>query len=165
MFQPFLPLTKQYIDGLIRLKKTFLVSQSYERGMNHFDNKTPVLFTDYDGLGEAQIHKSAMGMDKLAAIVDLKDPGHLGKIYSMVKPDADFMPYWSIVKNKEETQKMLLKSYMDNVRRYIDKSTHWSISRGEGVTVAMQIVYGIIFVDLRYRNQQIRVKFEVIESA
>src|ERR1700752_1984280 len=165
MFQPFLSLTKKFLDGLIRLNKLYLVSQSYPRGADHFNNeKIPILFTDYDSLGQAQIHKSAMGGDKLAAIIDLSKPSHIKKMEAMLSPDSKYLLYWSTVKDKELTMEVLKKKYIDHIRRYINTHTSWSISRGEKVNVHMQVMYGFIFVDIHYRNQQIRVKFEEIEK-
>jgi hypothetical protein len=166
MFQPFLPLTKEFLDGLVKLNKVFLVSQSYPRGADHFilENRIPILFTDYAELGQAQIHLSAVKGDKLAAIVDLRKPEHKEKIMNMFSTNADHFAYWSVVKDKEDIQKRLERRYVDNIRRYVDKHTNWRIGSNDGLNVAMQIIYGEIFVDLRYRTHQIRIKFEDIEK-
>ena len=71
MFQPFERFQREYIDRLIRLDKIYIVSQSYDRAIDHFeDPKEPVLFTDYDQLGLAQIHFSAIKNDEYGSLIN-----------------------------------------------------------------------------------------------
>jgi hypothetical protein len=62
MFQPFIEFKPQYIGKLKELKKTYLVTQTYNRVYDHFDkeHKADILVTDYDDLGMAKGHLAAL---------------------------------------------------------------------------------------------------------
>ena len=75
MFQPFELFKPEYVQKLINLNKIYLVSQTYTRAFDHFEEtKTCLLFTDYDQKGLAEIHLSAVRADKYASIIDLTKP-------------------------------------------------------------------------------------------
>src|SRR4051794_38485992 len=62
MFQPFVEFKPQYIGKLKQLKKTFLVTQTYNRAYDHFatEHKINILVTDYDDIGLAKGHLAAL---------------------------------------------------------------------------------------------------------
>lgn len=166
MFQPFLQLNQKYLDGLIRLKKTFLVSQSYKRGTEHFEDgeKTCLLFSDYEKLAEAQLHFNALKQDNFAAIIDLANEAHKMKIESLFETDSNFKPFWAIVLSKKSVEQQLKTRYMDNVRKWIGNNTNWDIKGSDTVNTQMAVTFGEIFLELKWRSRQIKVKFEDIEK-
>jgi hypothetical protein len=77
MFQPFETFKSEYINRLVKMDKKFLVSQTYNKAFDHFEEtRTDILLSDYDDLGLAQIHYSAVKHDKFASIIDLTNPKH-----------------------------------------------------------------------------------------
>src|SRR3954469_21598779 len=106
MVQPFERFKSIYIDRLIQMKKFYLVSQTYTRGFGHYDehNKTNILVTDYDDPGLAKIHFNAVLHDKFAAVIDLRNEKHKGKIMEMLEPNSTYTLYWSIVKDAKEME-------------------------------------------------------------
>jgi hypothetical protein len=166
MFQPFERFKLEYIDRLIRMNKIYIVSQSYNKAFDHFeDPKEPILFTDYDQLGLAQIHFSAVKYDKYAALINLKNPRHKLKVTEMLSDDSEYEIYWAIVKSVDEIKKRMSLKYTSNIRRYIQKNTSWRIGSDETVKPSLQIVYGELFIILKRAKQTLRVKFDEIENA
>ena len=166
MFQPFERFQREYIDRLIRLDKIYIVSQSYHRAIDHFeDPKEPVLFTDYDQLGLAQIHFSAIKNDKYASLINLKNPKHKLKVTEMLSDDSNYKVFWAIVKSMEEIKKRVALKYTGNIRRYIQKNTTWRIGSDETIRPSLQVVYGELFIILKRGNQTLRIKFDEIENA
>ena len=166
MFQPFELFKPDYINRLIRMDKIYLVSQTYDKAFDHFEaTKTGILFTDYDQLGLAQIHYSAVKNDKCASIIDLTNPKHKAKILEMLHPDSEYRLFWAIVKSIDEVKKRLDLKYKDNIRRYIMKQTTWRIDASEAIRPSLQVIYGELFIILKRGNQTLRVKFEDVENA
>ena len=166
MFQPFEKFKQEYIDRLIRMNKIYIVSQSYDKAIDHFeDPKQNILFTDYDQLGAAQIHYSAIKNDKYAALINLSNPKHKLKVSEMLCDDSNYHVYWAIVKSVDEIKKRLSLKYTANIRRYIQKNTTWRIGSDETVRPSLQVVYGELFIILKRGNQTLRIKFEEIENA
>ena len=166
MFQPFELFKPEYINRLIRMDKIYLVSQSYDKAFDHFEEtKTDILFTDYDELGLAQIHYSAVKKDKYASIIDLSNPKHKAKVLEMFHADSGYRLFWAIVKSIDDVKKRMDLKYKDNIRRYIMKQTTWRIDANEAIRPTLQVIYGELFIILKRGNQTLRVKFEDIEKA
>lgn len=166
MFQPFELFKPEYINRLIKMDKIYLVSQSYHKAFDHFeDPKTDILLTDYDQLGLAQIHFSAVKHDKYASIIDLTNPKHKEKILQMFHADSGYRLFWAIVKSADDIKKRMNLKYKDNMRRYIMKHTKWRIDASENIRPSLQVIYGELFIILKRGSQTLRVKFEDIEKA
>lgn len=166
MFQPFELFRPEYINRLIRMDKKYLVSQTYQRAFDHFEeSKTNILLSDYDQLGLAQIHLSAVKHDKFASIIDLSNPKHKEKLFEMFKDDSGYRLYWAIVKSVDEIKKRIDLKYKDNMRRYLMKHTTWRIDASETIRPTMQVIYGELFLILKRGSQTLRVKFDDIEKA
>jgi hypothetical protein len=166
MFQPFELFKPEYIDRLIKMDKKYLVSQSYHKAFDHFDDaKTDILLTDYDQLGAAQIHYSAVKHDKYASIIDLCNSKHKLKISEMLNPNSGYRLFWAIVKSIDDVKKRMDLKYKDNIRRYIMKHTTWRIGASEAIRPSLQVIYGELFIILKRGNQTLRVKFEDVENS
>ena len=166
MFQPFELFKPEYINRLIKMDKIYLVSQSYDKAFDNFEaTKTDILFTDYDELGLAQIHYSAVKKDKYASIIDLTNPKHKQKILEMFHADSGYRLFWAIVKSIDDVKRRMDLKYKDNMRRYITKQTTWRIDVSEAIRPSLQVIYGELFIILKRGNQSLRVKFEDIEKA
>ena len=120
MLQPFEQFEDTYIDRLIKLKKVYLVSQSYTRGIDHFvePERTNIILTDYDNLQYAQVHFNAVKGDKYASIIFLNKAEHKAKLGEMLSGDK-YAVYWSIVKSADQLVKSLDDKYPDHIKRYI----------------------------------------------
>lgn len=165
--QPFELFKPMYIPRLIKLKKTWLVSQSYNYGFDHFsdDQKTGLLLSDYDDVGLAKIHLAAVKRDRYAAIVDLKNETQLQRLEGILEPESKYRVFWAIVTSAEQLKKKVDARYRDNIRRYIEKNTSWRISADEQVRPQLQVIFGEVFVTLKRGSQVIRIKFEEIQKA
>lgn len=166
MLQPFVLLEKKYLPKLIELKKVYLVTQSYARGFNHFDTerRIPILVTDYDNPGLANIHFNAVKGDKYASIIRLDIEEHRKKLLEMLS-GVKYGIYWSFVQSSSDMKKRLQASYSDKFRKYIDFKTDWRIKGDETVNVeGLEVTFGELFVTLKWRTQKLRIKFEDIEK-
>jgi hypothetical protein len=166
MFQPFETFKSEYINRLVKMNKKYLVSQTYNRASNHFEEtRIDILLSDYDDLGLAQIHYSAVKHDKFASIIDLTNPKHQAKIIEMLNPDSGYRLFWAIVKSVDDIRKRIDLKYKDHIRRYIMKQTTRRIGASEAIRPSAQVIFGELFIILKRGSQSLRVKFEDIEKA
>ena len=166
MFQPFERFKQEYINGLIKLNKIYLVSQTYTKAFDHFEEaKIDLLFTDYDQKGLAEIHYSAVKNDKYASIIDLTNLKHKEKVKEMLSNESKYHVYWAIVKDIREIKKRVDLKYKNNIRRYISQNTDWRIGSDEIIKPSLQVVFGELFIILKRGSQSRRVKFDEIEKA
>lgn len=166
MFQPFETFKCEYINRLIKMDKKYLVSQTYHKAFNHFEEtRTGILLNDYDDLGLAQIHYSAVKHDKYASIIDLTKPKHRTKVIEMLHSESGYCLFWAVVKSMDDIKKRLDLKYKDNIRRYISKHTTWRMDVNAAIRPSLQVIYGELFIILKRGSQTLRVKFEDIEKA
>ncbi len=72
MFNPFSKFEEKFIPAFRKLKKRYLISQSFKRENDLFkEDKTYLLLSHYEDHGLAKIHYNAISSDKFASIIDL----------------------------------------------------------------------------------------------
>lgn len=167
MFQPFELFKPLYLKRLINLKKIYVVTQSYPAGLNNLKEvkKTGILLTDYDDIGLANIHKTAVKNDQYASVIHLTNPVHAKKLQEMLEADSPYVLYWSVVKDVENIKKRIDVKYKDHIRRYIEKNTTWRMCGEETIRPQLSVIFGELFIFLKRGAQELRVKFEVIEKS
>ncbi|MEP7278372.1 MAG: hypothetical protein ABI813_07005 [Bacteroidota bacterium] len=166
MLQPFEPMKLGYIQKLVKLKKHFLVSQTYNRYAGCFsdEDKIGVLFSEYDAEGQAQIHLNAVRHDKYASIIDLRKPKHYKRIVEMMQPRSEYFAFWAVVSNTADLEKRINLTYKDNMKAYITKHTTWRIGGEETIRPAIAVIFGELFITLKYAGQTLKVAFSDIEK-
>lgn len=166
MLQPFELFKREYIPRLVSLKKTWLVSQSYPRGANQFEEekKENILMSDYDDPGLAKVHLNAVKHDKYAAILDLQNSKHRSKLEEMLGEHSKYRIFWCIVKSAKELETSVNTRWKEHMRRYIEKHTNWRIDRNATLKPSLQVTFGELFIVLKHGSQTLRIKFDEIEK-
>lgn len=156
---------EHYITRLLLLRKTWLVTQTYNVGKDDFDTmyRTPILLTDYEEKGLADVHKAALRSDPFAAIIDLNNSRHVDKLREMLQDESGYLLYWAVLQDRERFKRRLDLKYKDNIRRYLLKNTEWRIGADEILRPKVQMIFGELFMILKWGKQELRVKFAEIE--
>lgn len=162
MFNPFSTFREKFIPTFRKVKKRFLVSQTFTRDKQ--DGKTCLIFTHYDDKGLAQIHFNAVSFDKFASIIDLENEAHREKLLTILGPQSSYIIYSSLTIDPKEVKKTVDSLFKEKVHRFINKNTDWRISRDHTVKPKLEITFGELYVVLKYGSQTIRVKLEEIEN-
>ena len=166
MFQPFELMKPEFLLKLIRLKRHYLVSQTYKQGGGPTTSpKIDLLMTDYADIGLAKGHFNALQGDRYASVIDLTKPEHLNKIREMVGEESSYRVFWAVVKSKEELERRLTSKYATHMRRYIARNTTWNVSSDKGLRPNLQMIYGDLFLVLKYGHETRRLTFEELEKS
>ena len=167
MLLPFEIMRTEYIAQMIRLKKIYLVTQSYNKGEDPFghSDKIGLIVSDYDDPGLAKIHLAAVKQDKYASIINLSSEIHLSKFTEMLQQELAYAVYWAIVKDAEQFKRKVDTHFSDHIRRYITKNTNWSIGGSATLRPQLQVIFGELFVILKYGSHELRIKFTDIEKS
>ena len=147
------------IQGMLDTKRRYLVSQANVHVSDTIGGITriPILLTDYDDLGLAKIHFNALN-ERYAAIIDLEKPAHRRKLEQMLYPDSPYRVYAAFIDSMRKVEKRLNDTYSKKIRNYVAKNTTWRISADNIVSPKLQLIFGELFVILRYAGQEIRFK-------
>ncbi|MEJ7610973.1 MAG: hypothetical protein WKF88_07320 [Ferruginibacter sp.] len=167
MIQPFEIFSEQYLARLIRLRKIYLVTQTYSRGKPFPGTvKTEtILVTDYDDRGIAEIHYKAVREDKYAAVIDLAKEKHLATMHEMLSAGSKYTLYWSVANDPAKFKKIVSIKFKNNIRRYISAQTNWRIGADTVIQSQVECTFGELYINIKRGDQRLRVKFEEIEKA
>jgi hypothetical protein len=167
MLQPFERFRPMFIPRLVELEKFYLVSQTYTRYTDHSEAppKISLLLTDYAEEDMAKTHLHALRNDKYAAMLNLQRPGHKAKLLELLGEQSAFHVFWAIVKSTRELEEKINAVFKPNMKNFIARNTNWRISRDTTLRPSVELIFGELYITLKYENQAIRVKFEDIETA
>ncbi|MBG9378786.1 hypothetical protein I5907_21315 [Panacibacter sp. DH6] len=165
MFNPHERFQPRFINAFLNAKKYYLVAQTFKRGADMFnDNKECILLTHYDDKGLAIIHKNALTNDRFAAIIDLQQTAHLTKLKTMLQPDSKYVVFSSLIGDPAAVETGMHRMLEQNMRRYIDTKTNWRIPANYTVHPKLELIFGELFVNLKFGSQSVRVKLDEIEK-
>jgi hypothetical protein len=167
MLNPFERFQRRFIEAFRKAGKSYLVSQTFEAGRDHFADpgKKYILFSHYGNLSQSQIHLSALQGDRYAAIIDLEKEKHREKVLDMLKVDSDWVVFSCLIASKEAVEKRLNAKYEKNLRRYVEKNTHWRIGSGKIMQPQLDIAFGELFIILKYGSEQIRITLAELDKS
>ena len=164
-FNPLVRFQKAMIPGLLRMGNIYLVSQTYNRGQNAFDDTIqPLLLTDYDRLDAAKDHLQALSNDKWAAIIHLDNQTHRAKLEEMAGSDGRYLLYAAFVKDVKQVNVRNNKYLSEAVRQYINKHTSWTPGGGDTIRPVLELKFGELFLRIGYSGQVVKEKLTIFEN-
>lgn len=155
----------EMVEGFRKMKHRYLVSQTYREGIDHFDNnlKEPLLLTDYNDFNLARVHYNAVKKDKYAAIIDLEKDEHRQKVMGLLRSESKYIVYSAFVNNVQKIKERADFKFDASIRRYITKNTNWRIGSDKTINPQLQLIFGELFVIIKYAGQQLRIKLADLE--
>jgi len=162
MFNPFPLMKEKQLTGFRdRLKKPYLVSQTLRNVAPDPEGKTNILLCDYDDKGLAMIHQKSVLQDKYAALIDLNNEKHFQTVWDMLQPESRYRVYCAFTEDKQ-IAKTILNRYEANIRNYIRKAG-WKPERGAHLHPHVELVFGELFVTLKYGSEKRKFRLEKLE--
>ncbi len=164
MFNPFVKFEGKFIAAFRKVKKRYLVSQTFTRVDNTVNqDKTYLMLTHYDDKGLATIHFNALSTDKSSSVIDLENDMHREKLITMLTPQSKYVIYSSLTIDPKEVKRLSDKIYKEKVQKFIEKKTNWRISREQTIKPKLEITFGELYVALKYGTQTIRIRLKELE--
>lgn len=185
MLQPFVLLEQKHIDRLEQLGKYLLVVQRYYRGANHLqsdNDKTDLLLTEYSNRGLADTHKSAVRLNRVSkiletdewmegsladnkyvCIINLKNIDHYQKLQQMLNGEK-YRLYWNIPKDPESLKRVIRSAYREKIYRFVTEQWNWAMKGNDNISVKEEVIFGQLFVNLKWSDRKRRVELARIEK-
>ena len=163
MFNPLALFDQEALNGFINEGKKYFVRQTFNRARDHFDEgiKGYFLFCHYNDYFRAKEHYDAISKDPNRFLYDWEKPEHKERLtIAAAKPEGfkiytnTFMPDW---------ERHVTNRIKEKVRAYVRK-LGWKPDRGESVNPVFYPHFGEVYVSLRLKGREVRVKFEEIEK-
>ena len=168
MLHIFEPFKSIYLPELVKQNRFYLVSQSYHRHLGNIpaaETKPGLLISCYEDVNMAKTHVQALTNDPFAAVINLQKPVHRDKMQDLLTAGSKFQVFIAAIKNNAGVQDRVNRLYRAHMKRYIEARTNWRISADTVLLPHLHLVFGELFITLKYGDKTLRVKFEEIETA
>ena len=165
-FIPFEKLTHSLISSFRKKGKRWLVSQTLKLNISDpvLLSKTLILITHYEDKGLATVHHKAVLEDKYASVIDLERETHRKQIDSILSQDSKYILFSSLIRNRERVEKQATEMYKEKYWRFIQQHSQSGISPTKSLRPSLQLIFGELFVVLKYGSETLRTKLSEIEK-
>jgi hypothetical protein len=127
-------------------------------------SKILILTTHYDDKGMATVHHQAVMDDRYASIIDLEREAHMKQLDNILTHDSKYIVYSSLIRNRERVEKQATEMYKEKYWRYIQQHSKAGISPTKSLRPSLQLIFGELFVVLKYGAETLRTKLSDIEK-
>ena len=165
-FIPFEKLTHSLISSFRKKGKRWLVSQTLKLNISDpvLLSKTLILITHYEDKGLATVHHKAVLEDKYASVIDLERETHRKQIDSILSQDSKYILFSSLIRNRERVEKQATEMYKEKYWRFIQQHSQSGVSPTKSLRPSLQLIFGELFVVLKYGSETLRTKLSEIEK-
>ena len=165
-FIPFEKLTHALIDAFRKKGKRWLVSQTLHLNINDcaLKSKTLILTTHYDDRGMASVHHQAVMDDRYACVIDLERDIHMKQLDRILTNDSRYLVFSSLIRNRERVEKQVTEIYKEKYWRHLQQHSKAGISPSKSLRPSLQLIFGELFVVLKYGAETLRTKLCDIEK-
>ena len=165
-FIPFEKLTHSLISSFKKKGKRWLVSQTLKLNISDpvLLSKTLILITHYEDKGLATVHHKAVLEDKYASVIDLERETHRKQIDSILSQDSKYILFSALIRNRERVEKQATEMYKEKYWRFIQQHSQSGVSPTKSLRPSLQLIFGELFVVLKYGSETLRTKLSEIEK-
>ena len=165
-FIPFEKLTHSLISSFRKKGKRWLVSQTLKLNISDpvLLSKTLILITHYEDKGLATVHHKAVLEDKYASVIDLEREIHRKQIDSILSQDSKYILFSALIRNRERVEKQATEMYKEKYWRFIQQHSQSGVSPTKSLRPSLQLIFGELFVVLKYGSETLRTKLSEIEK-
>jgi hypothetical protein len=165
-FIPFEKLTHALIYAFRKKGKRWLVSQTLQLTITDPEllTKTLILTTHYDDKGLAWVHHQAVMDDRYASMIDLERDIHIKQLDNILTNESKYILFSSLIRNRERVEKQATELYKEKYWRYLQQHSKAGISPSKSLRPSLQLIFGELFVVLKYGAETLRTKLSDIEK-
>ena len=165
-FIPFEKLTHSLISSFRKKGKRWVVSQTLKLNISDLVllSKTLILITHYEDKGLATVHHKAVLEDKYASVIDLERETHRKQIDSILSQDSKYILFSALIRNRERVEKQATEMYKEKYWRFIQEHSQSGVSPTKSLRPSLQLIFGELFVVLKYGSETLRTKLSEIEK-
>ena len=163
MFNPFYPFTLPLLEAFVSRGKLFFVRQTFPRGKDPLDagTKGHFLITPYDNFTTAQDHFGAIGHDPHRFFYHWNDPLQQEKMKTAAAGPEGYKIFASVF--RPDWEKGITEKMREKIRRYVGL-LGWTPGGNDLVETAYEVRFGELYICLRHKKREVKVKFEEIET-
>ena len=160
---PFYPFTPPLLQAFVQKGKRYFVRQEYKRGMSPFEPgvKMAFLISPYKEFATAQDHVGAISHDPHRHLYDWEKEEDRERLKKAAAGFSEYRLFSPVFRTDWENG--ITDRFRMAVRRYIHQ-LGWSPGGSEVVHTSYEVRFGDIFLCLKYRRREVKVKLEEVEK-
>jgi hypothetical protein len=164
MFNPVYPFTKEVLEATVKRGCLYFVRNTYSLAFDHFQEniKGYFMISHYNDEAKAKAHYNSLTGDTYRFFYDWENPEHQKRLYDAASYPVEYRIFSTYF--HPDYKKKITKQTKDKINTYMYKHTNWKPQRGEMVNLDFFIQFGDLYATMSYAGQQIKVKFEDIET-
>jgi hypothetical protein len=165
-FNPFEKISASLISSFRKKGKRWLVSQTMQVTVDEpmAEEKIFLLLTHYEDQGVATAHLKAVLDDKYASLIDLEKEIHRKQLDKILMHDSKYVVYSSLIRNREKAEKLASELYKEKYMRYIKQHSQSGYSPNKSLRPFIQLIFGELYVVLKYGAETLRTRLSEIEK-
>jgi len=164
MLNPFVLLTPSLLNAMTT-QPMYFVRQYYDRGINEFDNKIPLLFSHYShheiDEERAQRHMRLLKTDKYRFLYDSSNKEDLNKLMIAALQPSGYKIYTNLLLREWTPPKYIkIRVYFYLKEKLCIGSNLWN----ETIKIQLQDLFGQLYLRISWRGTKVEVLLNEIEN-
>jgi hypothetical protein len=102
--------------------------------------------------------------DKYASVIDLERDIHRKQLDDILTSESKYILFSSLIRNRERIEKQATELYKEKYWRYLQEHSKAGISPTKSLRPSLQLIFGELFVVLKYGAETLRTKLSEIEK-
>lgn len=161
MHNPLAILRPVVLEGLLGAGHRWFVRQAYPRGM-HPSLKAAFLLSGYRSIGEARAHFEAVAEDPYRRVYDGHDDADRERLFAAAAQPDGYAIYINLLAKRKWVPDPATGAA---IRQYVRTHTSWKPDRREDLHVSLFIQFGELFLNLKTKQEEIKIPFSDIEKS
>ncbi|HMJ47706.1 MAG TPA: hypothetical protein VK498_10260 [Ferruginibacter sp.] len=163
-FNPFVLFQYKMFEGFEKKGQVYFVQQTFERARDHFSGAAGYyLLTHYEHLSHAQTHQSAVRNDPSSKLYHLYNEDDKQMLKELLAPSSNNSVYAALIADPrwDEKAKQLFKPA---IQKWVQINTNWNMSRESVLPVKFDMIFGELFIYLKWGKEEKRIKLVEMEK-
>lgn len=164
MFNPFVPLSPDLLNALVRAGKKYFVRQTFPRGQNILDEniKGYFLYSHYSDMPAALTHYGVLKDDPHRFLFDWDKKEDQIRLVKAANGVEGYKIFANIL--YDDTDKRVSSKLQQSIRGYIRYKLNWFPARNDGLETHFYTHLGELYIELKFRNHEVRVPLIQVEN-
>ena len=160
MHNPLAILRPAVLQGLLDAGHRWFVRQDYPRGM-HPSLKASLLLSPHRSLTEARAHMEAIVAHPHRHLYDAEALADRERLFIAAGQPEGYHVYIALLAKKKWSPDPATGAA---IKQYIRVHTNWKADRKEDLVVTLFIQFGELFLNLKTKQEEIKIPFSDIEK-
>lgn len=165
MFKPLYPFTTEVLEASIQRGCMWFVRNTFwDAVTDHFDenNKGYFLFSHYNDGAKAEAHFNSIAQDPHRFLYSWNDPIHQERLKAAASYPKGYTIYSAYF--LPDYKKKITKPLKEMINAYMYRHTNWKPGRGETVGIDFYLQFGMLYLDMKYGGEELKIKFADIQN-